>query len=607
METKNTIIAIVLAVIVLVGWNFLFPMNKNNAEQQAQQTVAEETSVEAVESSNAETESVFSSNTSEMTEASEEESGVFEEYKPEEKFTVKTQKAEIVLSNKGGDIVSYVINLNKDGEKLEKNFIQMADNVSDTNRAFALSIGRAEDQIVNDIFDVNKIDDKTYLFTKTYLVNGQKVVFGKKYTFKDDDYMFKLEILVHNESGKGLNKNGFAYTLRTSPQIGTRLDPKDRYDNRQFIVYTGSKNKKTVIPSGQYKQWEKDYKWSGIGGKYFEELIIPTDVSNIKNTYYSSKVETDDYANAQIFYEREAFSGTDINDTYYVYIGPRNEKDVEIYNKAEENSWNLSGLRLTESLNTTGFFSWIEIILKWALELLHKGISNWGICIILLTLILKLLLFPLSKKQSLGTLKMQKLQPQMKAIQTKYANDQQKQQAAMAQLYKEAGYNPASGCLPMIFQIIILWAMYNLFNNYYEFRGANFITGWISDLSKGDVIWSWEKNIFLISGFTGNTIRLLPVIYVITQLISGKITQTMGAGQTNGSMKFMTYGMPLIFFFVFYSAPSGLLLYWLTSNILQIVQQIVINKIMAEKKQEMGLATNTQKTIPPKAKNKKSK
>ena len=106
----------------------------------------------------------------------------------------------------------------------------------------------------------------------------------------------------------------------------------------------------------------------------------------------------------------------------------------------------------------------------------------------------------------------------------------------------------------------------------------------------------------------GNAIRILPVIYVATQLLSGKITQygqTAAPGQSQATMKFMMYGMPLMFFFMFYNAPSGLLLYWLTSNVLQIGQQLLINKMMKAKREEMGLDNKTQKTLPPKAKGKR--
>ncbi|MBQ1591746.1 MAG: membrane protein insertase YidC, partial [Treponema sp.] len=237
----------------------------------------------------------------------------------------------------------------------------------------------------------------------------------------------------------------------------------------------------------------------------------------------------------------------------------------------------------------TGVFSLVEMLLKWALEKIHIFIHNWGLAIIALTVILKIILFPLSKKSAMGTLKMQEIQPKMQAIQAKYRDNPQKLNEETAKLYKESGYNPVSGCLPMILQMFILFALYNVFNNYFEFRGASFIKGWIDDLSEGEYIWSWKREIPLLSRFSQNKLRLLPIIYTLSQLVTGKITQYGGAGtaQSQSQMKFMMYGMPILFFFILYNVPSGLLIYWIVSNVLQMVQQILINSYMKKKRLEL--------------------
>jgi YidC/Oxa1 family membrane protein insertase len=224
------------------------------------------------------------------------------------------------------------------------------------------------------------------------------------------------------------------------------------------------------------------------------------------------------------------------------------------------------------------------------MEMIYRVIPNWGLSIIILTIVLKIVMFPLTKKSSLGTLKMQELQPKMQVLQAKYKDNQQKQQEEMAKLYKEAGYNPVSGCLPMLLQFVVLFAMFNLFNNYFEFRGAMFIPGWIPDLSVGDSVYAFKFNL----PFLGNQLRLLPIIYVISQLLFGKITQNGGTttGASATQMKIMMYGMPIFFFFIFYNAPSGLLLYWTVSNVIQMIQQIAINRIMADKQAEIALAKN---------------
>jgi YidC/Oxa1 family membrane protein insertase len=178
---------------------------------------------------------------------------------------------------------------------------------------------------------------------------------------------------------------------------------------------------------------------------------------------------------------------------------------------------------------------------------------------------------------------MQEVQPRMTEIQTKYKNNPEKMNQEMAKLYQETGYNPVSGCLPMLIQLPLLIAMFNLFNNYFEFRGAMFIPGWIPDLSVGDSVYTLNFNLPLI----GNQIRILPVIYLISQLIYGKFSSATTAGANAAQMKIMMYAMPICFFFVFYSAPSGLLIYWTISNVLTLVQQIFLNKIKNAKQAEM--------------------
>ena len=181
---------------------------------------------------------------------------------------------------------------------------------------------------------------------------------------------------------------------------------------------------------------------------------------------------------------------------------------------------------------------------------------------------------------------MKQIQPKVDEIQAKYKDQPEKLNAELTKLYKEENYNPLSGCLPLLIQFPILIAMYNLFNNYFEFRGAMFIPGWIPDLSVGDSIVALDFNI----PFLGNHIRILPVIYLISQLLFGKLTQTNTAtGSSATQMKIMMYGMPIFFFFILYNAPSGLILYWTVSNILQLVQQLIINKMVAAKEAEMEL------------------
>jgi YidC/Oxa1 family membrane protein insertase len=171
----------------------------------------------------------------------------------------------------------------------------------------------------------------------------------------------------------------------------------------------------------------------------------------------------------------------------------------------------------------------------------------------------------------------------------------------MGEFYKKEGYNPLSGCLPMLLQIPIFFAMYNLFNNHFDLRGAGFIPGWIPDLSLPESVYHFANFQVPFLGWTD--IRALPFIYVGSQLLYGMVTQT-PEQQGNTQMKMMLYVMPVIFFFILYDVPSGLLIYWIMSNVLTLVQQVTINKYIIKKKAALA-AAEPEPVIAPKKKKKR--
>lgn len=586
---KKTLMAILLSTIVVIASFIVQPIlfkNSYNSDESAQNAASEQ-NLEAASENSVSEEQINKAIISDVgTNISIEE----------KTFEFDTEKAKIVLTNKGGDLISY--NLSDHIDTDTKVGVQLVDNVSEKNRALSVGFGAVDSPIINDLFNYEQIDENTILFTKRFSIKNddgseKSFVLGKKYSFMPNEYLFKLDILIHGDDENSLIKvNDVGYTLRTSPQIGPYFNAKlNRYENRQFISFNGNKAKRTIISgkNNQLKSYDKDYIWNGIAGKYFAEIAVPLVPENFSYSWYSTKVEVNDYANAQAIMVRKPISAQDVKDSFYFYFGPRNEKDLKVYNVAENNGWKVNGLKLTESLQSSGWLGWLETILKWFLEFINRFVRNWGVSIIVMTLIIKVILFPLTKNQSMSSLKMQKIQPKVQALQAKYKDNPQKQQEEMAKIYKEAGYNPMSGCLPMLVQFLLLWSMFNIFNNYFEFRGASFIPGWISDLSAGDSLYTLKKSI----PFFGNQIRILPFIYLGIQLLSGKITGGMaGTGtpataQTQTQMKMMMYGMPILFFFMFYNASSGLLLYWTSSTIFQIIQQLIINTMMQKKRDEM--------------------
>lgn len=572
---KNTAWAIGLSSVVLIGFFFLqsYVLPKQAPAVQEKQT----SSVEAV-----------SENSSENSENAvdfvkdEKVVALDSQNQSEKTYTIETEKVKVTFTDRGGDVIGYELKNHIDSDT--NGYIQMADNVTENNRAFALAFGNTESPIVNDIFNARKIDENRIGFYKEYSIKNLdgstgKFTLVKTYTFNPNDYVFKLDVTVSpGENFKGLDENGSSYSIRTSPQMGPFYNPKvNRYENRQFVTFDGKSKKRVVLGTNQTKSFDKDWNWVAMAGKYFEVLTYPANNSSMnKKVVYTSKTELKDKTDAQAIMSRLPVDANGSNDTYYIYVGPRNEKDLRVYNVPENNVWKLDGVRFDNSIQTSGFLSWLEVILKFFLEWINKLVHNWGVSIIILTALLKFAMFPITAKTAKSTVKMQALQPKMQEIQEKYRDNPQKLNEQTMKLYKEIGYNPMSGCLPMLVQFVILFAMYNLFNNYFEFRGASFIPGWISDLSSGDHVKTLGFNL----PFLGNQIRLLPVIYVISQLLFGKITQnggTAAAGQSAAQMKMMMYGMPILFFFLFYNAPSGLLLYWTVSNLIQLGQQLFIN------------------------------
>ena len=598
---KNTIWAIVLSSLVLFASFFIQskffskPQPAENTEVQSQtlqNTANTPSAVNAVQGSDS---SALESGSGEGT--SEGEDAETEEVLEEREYVIETKTIKVRFTNRGGDIIGYELKDHSDGGKP----VQMAKNISPTNRAFALAFGGTANAIVNDLFNVKIIDDRTIGFYKKFSVTNSaggrdSFTLVKQYTFDPEEYVFKLDITIDGAKNmSGLAFDDAAYTLRSSPQIGPYYNPKvDRYERRTFIFYTKEKVKKLNLSNGQVKVYDKGFSWAGVAGKYFVQQVIPLTSSAIQSASYSTKNEVDNFQDAQLLLVRAPVSGSFAQDSYYVYMGPKVEKNLGIYNNAAENNWKLSNLKLDEALGS-GWLSWLETFLKFLMEFFYKLIPNWGVSIILMTILLKVAMFPLTKKSSVSTLKMQELQPRIKEIQDKYKNNPEKMNAEMGKFYKEAGYNPLSGCLPLLIQFPLIFAMFNLFNNYFEFRGAMFMPGWIPDLSVGDSIYIFPPTIPLIGG---SALRLLPIIYVASQLLFTKITQTASANAAGGnSMKLMMYGMPLFFFFMFYSAPAGLLLYWTVSNFLQLIQQMFINKMMHAKRVEMGLAEETKKPV----------
>ncbi len=561
---RNTILAIVLSVIVItVGMTVqtMFFPRETQVEETTQEVVAETSENQSpFESSNAVSiKAVGSSSNSSP-------------------FTVQNEVMTITLDPAGASISSITLNQHKDSKTREPVDLFLKDS-SGSNALLMYSDSRGKNPI-KDVFDytISETDTLTIVkFSKQYESNGKKFEIVRQYAFsKGNEYLFQTSVSMNSLDGSTLPVDH--YTIGVEPQVGPSFDSLNgNYDYRRAYYSLEGKNarKNVGFKNGSFST-DNNVDWASTAGKYFSVVVVPQDDVNY-SLYFTQN--TDDSVVNQInsFYlTRQEISSTSFTDVYSVYGGPRITDTLNKYDIANDNVFGITNLHLNKTMEGSSWLGWLETLLKLVLGIFYKVIPNYGVAIILMTILIKILLHPLTKKSMDSTAKMSALGPKTKELQEKYKDDPQQLNIAMSKLYKEEGINPMGSCLPMLIQFPILIAMYGLLNNHFELRGAMFIPGWITDLSVPETVFTLPFAIPML----GRGIHILPIFYTASMIFSMKITQ---AGQTpqpgqEGTMKFMTYGMPLIFFFVLYNAPSGLLLYWSVMNILSVGQQMFVNK-----------------------------
>jgi len=616
---KNTVLAIVLCTVVLI---VSFVMQGYYATKK-QQIIAEsqQPAVTAVETDRSQTEQDQQKTPQGDTNAQAvittppatgENAPVLDQQKdtadvqiPLERVTVNTELFTAVLTNSGGDMVSF-----KWKDKENNSDVDLILSGDKQAHAFSLAFGAPDALPVTSNFHVNRLSEYSVEFYRDFSAPTSSGEYGKfrltkRYEFIPDEYLFELKVTLDGGfSLQGFNFSGNAYTLSFGPQMGPPFDKLDRYyDYRQYFMFVNGKRKNAKVN----ENIETRPAWASISGKYFTFIAIPLLAQYTLN--FSEKAEPGIPSASRLNITRPAVNVSKVEDIYRFYLGPKTHEALSIYNTGKnysntgKNVYGIKDANLMDVANSgMAILSPIEKLLKWLLVIFYKIVHNYGIAIIILTLFIKIIFFPLTKKGSEATLRMQALSPRIKELQDKYKSNPQKLNTEMANLYKKEGYNPLSGCLPMLLQFPIFIAMYQLFNNHFDMRGAGFIPGWIPDLSLPEYIVKFPDGFNLpILGWTA--LRALPFIYVGSQLIYGKVTQMPGQ-QSTGQMKMMLYIMPIVFFFVLYNVPSGLLIYWIFSNLLTLVQQIIINRYIIAKKAEQPITDSEPKIAPGKKKKK---
>jgi YidC/Oxa1 family membrane protein insertase len=256
---------------------------------------------------------------------------------------------------------------------------------------------------------------------------------------------------------------------------------------------------------------------------------------------------------------------------FRVFAGPLDSSVLEENDKIFKA--NYSGMQ-----SFHGWFSFISEpfakFLFFLMKIFYATVHSWGISIILLTIALRLMMYPLNAWSIRSTMKMQKLSPKLAALQERYKKDPKKAQMEIMGLYKEHGVNPLGGCFPLLIQMPFLIGMFDLLKSTFELRGVSFIPGWITNLTAPDALFSWSTPIWLI----GNSFHLLPILLgavMFWQQRMSSFTPRNPKAMTDQQkqQKMMGNIMVIVFTVLFYNFPSGLNVYWLSSMLLAILQQ----------------------------------
>ncbi len=397
-------------------------------------------------------------------------------------------------------------------------------------------------------FDQDQINikepfEKAVLRAFLPLADGGQVV--KEFIFYGDRYSVDMKVSVCDSQGRPL-----------AERIGLVLS----YEASRLSSSSTSFSGPVALTSHgleELKDPEKlagkplEAKWGGFAQQYFVVAIVPQ-APGRRDLFLEKK---DGRVRMSLWQGASEQDGC--NHFFRLYLGPKSIEDLK-----------LAGEDVDKALHL-GLFDVIARPLLLAMKFINDYTHNYGIAIIVLTIVIKLLFWPLTHKSYASMKEMQRIQPRIKQLRERFKNDREQLNREMMLLYKTHKVNPLGGCLPMVLQIPVFFALYKALLDSIELRHAPFIF-WVKDLSAPDYLLHFPTGV---SFFGIEGIGPLPLLMGASMVIQQKMTPTMG-DPTQAKVMML---MPIFFTFLFISFPSGLVLYWLINNVLSIVQQIYIN------------------------------
>ena len=473
--------------------------------------------------------------------------------KPDEgakEFTVNTNLYTANISSiNGGSMASFELHnyaLN-DSESVELIDSNNKNNLILSFRSIdGEDISLASGWISDNEYDINVYDNKaSATFKRT--VDGKQIT--KTLTFYPDKYI--IDMVVDLSAIQPWVSQGVSSVRWSGGLPLTEPNKKDEQTYYQAIVFQGNEtySPKPKDPS-QARLERMDYPtdWVAIRTKYFITALVPK-----IQAPGSEVLAIEENGNSR--YDVGVFFNVDRPFLYALYLGPLEYGRIK---------------QLGNSLDQTMNFGWafirpISKAVHWFLLFLHNYIPNYGFVLLFFSVFIKILVYPLTNKSYVSTKKMQAIQPMLNDLREKHKNDQRKFAQAQMALFKEHGVNPLSGCVPILLQMPLLFALFTVFRSSIELRGAPFML-WINDLSRPDAVFDLGINIPLY----GSQVAILPLLMGVTMFIQMKLTPT---PQSGGQQKFMMYFMNGFFVLIFNQFPSGLVLYYTLFNVLTILQQ----------------------------------
>jgi len=543
-ENWRILLALALTILVLIGWNVFFP-GQQGIMQSGNQTrqVAEKTQTQSAPEQEGEREQPAKTRTGEQTASDPAADGKLSEEQPEftggRTVTVETPLYRAVVNDKGGVLEHFFLKEYKTSIKKDAKPVDLIGEKASTKGPLGLLWNRESTWEQADWRfrggDLSLSGEQEG--TLTLIGEMGNVTLKRTLIFRAGSYRIQEKLEVLNRS-QGSISGSLAFTLASPPLV----DDPSRYNYNQFLTYedglTSWDDKETL---GRGVQTETSVKWCGVGSSYFLLAMVPENTS----MYGKGKYDEDVYRAA--LEERitlDQGQSRDISLNYY--LGPQEEKQLQAVPGNLQNAINY------------GWFNVIAKPLVKVLQFFNTFTGNYGLAIILLTLVIKIVFWPLSHKSYKSMEKMKKIQPMMKELKEKYKDDRQKMNQELMQLYKTYKVNPAGGCLPMLLQIPVFIGLFEGLMGSVALRHAPFIT----HLPFTDIVW-------LADLAAKDPLYITPVLMGLSMFLQQKMSPTASDPTQAKVMMFM----PIFLTFIFLNFPSGLVVYFITNNLLSMAQQ----------------------------------